>query len=174
MAQEQAAQGGGKRRGSQSLLWTLILAGVLVATSLASVILVFFGLLPTLVAFITDRSKGKTATFCVGGMNFCGLLPWLLDLWTHSNTVGTAMGIMTNPFALLVIFGSAGFGWALYLLMPQLVVSILTVTSQHKVASLRDEQKKMIEEWGAEVATIATEQAQQATKKQTQGRRRQA
>ena len=150
----------GKKGGTpQSLVWTLVIAGILVATSLPTVILVFFGLMPTLVAFITDRSKGKAATFCVGGMNFCGLLPWLLDLWTGSHTIGAAMGTLTNAIALLVIFGAAAFGWALYLLVPQVVVSILTVTSQHKVAALRTEQKNMIEEWGAEVAAHATAHA---------------
>lgn len=144
-----------KPRANQSLIWTVIIAGVLAITALPTVILVFFGLLPTLVAFIIDRSPGKSTTFCVGGMNFCGLLPWLLDLWSGSNTISAAMIIMTNPFALLVIFGAAAVGWAFYMTIPQIVVSVLTVTSQHKVSVLRTEQKSMIEEWGAEVVPQA-------------------
>jgi len=144
-----------KPRANQSLIWTVIIAGVLVVTALPTLILVFFGLLPTLVAFIIDRSPGKATTFCVGGMNFCGLLPWLLDLWAGANTISSAMVIMTNAFALLVIFGAAAVGWALYMTIPQIVVSVLTVTSQHKVAGLRAEQKSMIEEWGAEVVPQA-------------------
>ena len=157
---KQAPPEKGRKGGrNQSMIWALMVSGVLVITALPTMILVFFGLLPTLVAFIVDRSKGKAATFCVGGMNFCGLLPWLLELWTKSHTISAAMGILTNVFALLVIFGSAAIGWAFFMTIPQIVVSILTVTSQHKVANLREEQKSMIEEWGPEVTDMATSAA---------------
>jgi len=156
----------GGSKGGQSLVWTLMLMGSLMAISLPTVILVFFGMMPTLVAAIVDRSKGKAATFCVGGMNFCGVFPWLLEMWFGHHSISAALGYLTDPFILLIMFGSSAFGWVMFTAIPPVVISILTVTSQHKVAGLRDEQKKMIQEWGAEVANLHKEQAVAAGGKQ--------
>jgi len=122
--------------------------------SLESVILVLVGMLPTIVAFIIDRTKQKSSTLCVGGMNFCGVFPYLLELWTSTNT--SAIAIITDIFKLVVMFAAAGFGWLLYLSIPPVIGAFLTVMSQRRVAQLRSNQKDIIEEWGEGVARNLT------------------
>ena len=136
------------------MLLFIIGGGAMLMISLPTVIVVLFGMLPTVVAAIVDRSKGKSATFCVGGMNFCGVFPWVVELWTGHHSVAAAMSLLTDVFILAVMFGSAAFGWMMLMSVPPVVISVLTITSQHKVSVLREEQKKMIEEWGTSVSGL--------------------
>ena len=132
--------------------WMFILVVGMMAASLPSVMLLAFGMLPTLVAAIIDRSHRRSATYCVAGMNLCGLFPYLLQLWFKSHSLQAAAAILTDVFALLVIYGAAAFGWLLFVIMPPTIVSFLTVLSQRRVSQLRAMQRKIVEEWGEGVA----------------------
>ena len=133
------------------ILIPLALVGVLII-SLPSIILVFFGMLPTLVALIVDRTSQKYAVFCVGGTNFSGVFPYLLDLWSGEHTAGSAIEILTDVFSLLLMYGAAGFGWMIFIAVPPVVGVFLTVMAQRRVSQLRRVQKELIEEWGEDVA----------------------
>ena len=56
-----------------------IVGGVAIFT-LPTVMLLGIGMMPTFVAMLTDRRKEKYATLCVGGMNFTGVLPFMIIL----------------------------------------------------------------------------------------------
>lgn len=141
-----------------SLAIFLIVAGLLVV-SFQTVVLLFFGMMPTLVARIIDRSYKHAATFCVGGMNFCGVFPYLLKLWKVNHTLAGAGDILTDVFALLAMYGSAAFGWMLFVLIPPGVVTFLNVMAQRRVAQLRTRQREIIEEWGEGIVAVATPKA---------------
>lgn len=143
-----------KRRGRSNLTWILLILTFFLVIASPTVIVIFFGLLPTLVAYIIDRSKSKAATFCVGGINFVGVFPYVISLWTERNTIDAAMAIVSDLFAMLVMYSAAAFGWLLFLAMPTVVSSFVLVLQQRKVAQLRAEQKELIEEWGPEVAAL--------------------
>ncbi len=145
------ARGGGFLRNSAPL-WASIIIVLMIVVSLSSMVLVFFGMVPTIVAFVIDRSKQKSATFCVGGMNFCGVFYNLLELWSGFNTWNQAVSILTDVFAQAIMFSAAAFGWMLYISVPPVVIAFLTVMLQHKVAQLRAAQKEIIDEWGEDVA----------------------
>ena len=65
----------------KSIVWGLFILVLLLMAALPTVMVIAFGMLPGMVAFIVDRSKERSATFCVGGMNLCGVFPYLLELW---------------------------------------------------------------------------------------------
>ena len=126
--------------------------------SLPTLLLIFFGLMPSIVALVIDRTEGRYATFCVLGMNFSGLFPFLTDVWFQVHTTDMAIQIMTNVFNLLIIYGSAGFGWMLYMALPPVITTFLSAMSQRRVAVLREKQAQIIEEWGESVTTILDSQ----------------
>jgi hypothetical protein len=147
------------KRASFAPIWIgLTIIGVVII-SLATVLLMFFGMLPTMVALIIDRTRQKYAVFCVGGMNFGGVFPYLLDLWAGENTAGSAMEILTNVFSLALMYGAAGFGWMIFIAVPPVVGAFLNVLAQHRVSQLRRDQKELIEEWGEDVAASMNEPA---------------
>jgi hypothetical protein len=137
-----------------AMVWGAIIFVGVVVISPETVILVAFGMLPTISAFIIDRTPQKHAGTCVGGLNFCGLFSYILDLWAGGADVAAAMQIITDPYAILVIFSSAAFGWMLFMTIPPVVSTFLTVMSQRRVGLLRVTQKELIEEWGEAVAEI--------------------
>ena len=157
------------RKMSLAPLWIgLTFVGVVIV-SLPTVMLLFFGMLPALVAAIIDRSSQRYSTFCVGGMNLCGVFPYLLDLWSGPTDIASAVDIFTNVFALMLMYSAAGFGWMLYLALPPVVVALLQVMAQRRIAQCRELQNGLIEEWGDDVAhpeeemgVVASEPREQA------------
>ncbi len=131
--------------------WALFIAGTLFIFP-GLVLLVVCGLIPGIVAYLIDRSPKKYATFCVGGLNLAGICPAALKLWNGDNNVAQAFAILTSPFELIIMFAAASFGWLIYIFVPPIVVALLTVIAQHRVAQLREEQKVLIKDWGDGVA----------------------
>ena len=125
--------------------------------SLPSLIVLSIGLLPTAVAFIVDRSDHKSGTFCVGGMNFSGVLPFIIKLWSESHTVIAAIEIISDIFSLLIMYAAAGFGWMMFLAIPPVISSFLSVISQTRLKALRANQKRIIDQWGPEVVIDSNE-----------------
>ncbi len=125
---------------------------ILVVVSLPTVLLLFFGMLPAIVAYIIDPSKHKASTICVGAMNFAGVFPYLLDQWTGIHSIDTVLVVLTDVFALMVMYSAAACGWMLFLAVPPMVGILLNWTAQRRIAALRARQKSIIEEWGKDMA----------------------
>jgi len=143
------------RRRASTVLWVSIVAMGLLIFSLPTVIVFIFGMVPSMAAYVVDRTKEKYATFCVASMNFCGVFPYLLDLWFNTHTIYAATNILADVFALVIMLGAAASGWIIYTTVPPVISSFLSVIAQQRVNALRSEQKKLIEEWGQAVAVQA-------------------
>lgn len=150
---DQEAINAQRQRGGRNLTWIMVVAGTLMVLALPTMIILFFGMLPTMVAFIVDRTKGKSATFTVCGINFIGTFPYIMSLWTEENTIDAAMS-MLDIFTLLVMYSSAAFGWMLFMTAPPIISSFVEVMHQRKIATLRAQQKSLIDEWGPTVADL--------------------
>ena len=135
--QEQDSKPTGNFKKNQLTLWLSIGFAVTVIMSLPSVMLILFGLLPTFVAYVVDKTPQKNAAFCVGGINICGVLPYLIDLWIGENSMDEAIKTLTDVFALVVMYGAAAFGWMLFQSLPPIVGAFITVLAQSRVSSLR-------------------------------------
>ncbi len=132
----------------------LVLAGLaLVPLVLPTLILLFFGLLPTLAAALVERGPQRYAWVCVGGLNFAGLSPFLFELWSDGHTIDHALAEVTSVLALLMAYGAAGFGWLLYMALPPVVGAIVQVAAQRRGQTLRATQLKLVERWGSDVST---------------------
>lgn len=125
------------------LLLALFIAG-------ATVTLLFICLLPSFVAWFIDRTEQKYAAFCVTGLNFCGLFPYLIELWGDHN-MEHAINLITDVFVMVVVYGSAAMGWAMFLFIPPVVSSFMTALTERRLSALRANQAKLINEWGEEV-----------------------
>ncbi len=152
--QQQQQPSRNSRRRATLVLWVSVAMVVLLIFSLPTVIVFIFGMLPSFAAYIIDRSKEKYATFCVASMNFCGVFPYLMDLWLGTHSIYEATNIMADVFALMIMFGSAAIGWIIYSSMPPVISSFISVIAQQRVNALRAQQRKLIEEWGEAVARL--------------------
>jgi hypothetical protein len=159
-------------RGLRRIVWILLCLVALLVISLPTVLLLLFGMLPTVVAWVIDRSKQKYATFCVCGMNFSGVFPFLSDIWFKDHSTDAAVRILTNVFDLFVIYGAAAFGWLMYIAVPPVVTQFISAMLQKRVETLREQQRKIVEEWGEGVSMLVDAQQQQAAAPAQKGRAR--
>ncbi|WP_235062919.1 acyl-CoA synthetase [Paramagnetospirillum caucaseum] len=146
-----AKKGGGAPAGINRGVVLMVLAA-LVPFSLPTVVLVGFGMLPTLASWATEKGPNKYAFLCVGGLNFAGVFPYLFTLWFGVHTLDEAFRMLTDPIMLMTAYGCSAIGWGIYAAMPPMVASYLSASSQRRVNNLKAAQKKLIEEWGDEVA----------------------
>ena len=135
----------------RALSWGLLIAATFMMISLPSMILLLFGMVPTIFAWIVDKTEKKYAMFSVLGMNFSGLLPFLIDVWFKDHSTQAAINILSNILDLSIIYGAAFFGWFLYKSLPPLIFTFLKVISERRITVLKTNQKKILEEWGEEI-----------------------
>ncbi len=142
----------------------LMLAGLaLVPFALPTLLLLLIGMLPTLAAVFAERGSSKQAWVSVGGLNFAGLAHWMLNLWFAHHTLGYAIQQLRTITPLIVAYGGAALGWAIYLAMPPLVNAVTTVTSQRRVVTLAAEQRKLVELWGDSVISRESKSSEPPT-----------
>lgn len=142
--QKRSAKKGGVANG----IGMLVMGVPLVILFLPTVVLLALAMLPTVVAFVAERGKYRYGFICIGGFNFAGVSPYLLNMWFERHDITMALDTLSDVFALMLIYGAAGFGWVLYAVTPTLVGSFLSLTSSRRVAKLRADQRKLVEQWG--------------------------
>lgn len=112
-ARHTAAKSAMKRKrpainGSALLLLFFFIGALL--TALPTAIILGIGMLPTVVAYLVDRTPGRCTTMTVAGLNFTGVAPYLMKLWMTKSGIANAVAIVVDPFALVVMYGAAGAG----------------------------------------------------------------
>ncbi len=125
--------------------FTLILSGVLM---LPFTVLFLFGMLPTMAAWVIDHRPEKNASVTVALMNFCGVVPNLLNLWSKGGDMSAAIEIIKDPFNLLCMYGAAGMGWLLIAAMPPVMFFLIGIKREESVRQLTQRMQKLQEEWG--------------------------
>ncbi|MEE8333815.1 MAG: hypothetical protein V3R85_08195 [Alphaproteobacteria bacterium] len=128
----------------------LILAGVLgvLFVALPTAILLSVGMMPTLVAMIVDMTRGRYLTKCVAGMNLAGVFPFLHSLVTTSHDMSTAINIVSDPFAWLVMYSAAAMGWLVFMGLPGVVSMFKVLTAKRRIYILQEQQRNLLNEWG--------------------------
>ena len=150
------AKAAGKARPRGPRPWVKVLALIILfpfAAVLLPTTLIFVVMMaPTLVAFVTDRSRDKHLAITVGMLNFVGTLPAIIELWSRGQSHQTAMLLISDVFVWAVAYGAAFAGWAIFAVMPTMVGSYYRMTTETRVNILVKQQKELIAEWGSAVA----------------------
>ncbi len=147
-------------------MMALFAAVILMLVSMASLVLVVFGMLPTFVAVLVDRSPQRFAFISVMAMNLAGVFPYLLDLWMGSNSMSVAIDSLTDVFSLFTMYGSAAVGWVLFIVTPPIVTTVMTFIAQRRVSILRANQKRLLAEWGNAVANLEDDPTEESEAKE--------
>ena len=130
------------------LMFMALAAGLFLPTS----IVLGAAMVPTIVALLTDQDPEKYATLTVGPLNFCGVLPMAITLWSGENSLTQALRLLSDPVNWLMMYGAAGLGWMLFYMIPPVVAAFVVRRHEAEIARLTEHQEKLVEEWGAEVA----------------------
>lgn len=144
-----------KSRGGWRILMIITVLGLGLAV-LPTMVVVAVGMLPTLVAYIIDGRREKYAAFSVGCMNFCGVLPFMLQLWMTEHTFARAWQIVGDPVVWMVMYAAAAVGWIIYYGAPHIVAAYLRFQLDRRIQKLRGYQKDLVEEWGDSITRGVT------------------
>jgi len=143
------------RRGGPSA-WTLLMffmvSIVVAAAAFPTFLLLVVGLMPAAVASLIDRSRERDLSGCILAANLSGLAPSLIKLWWNGNGLDQALALLSDVFVWLMAIGSAALGWVLVFMIPPLIEVLLVAVTNQKLRRLRARQKRLIEEWGEEIA----------------------
>lgn len=142
-----------RRNGSVKTRAFLILIGVLgfLFAALPTAILLSVGMMPSLVALIVDVTRRRYLTKCVAGLNLAGVLPFLHKLLTTGHDVPTAMGIVSDAFAWLVMYSAAAMGWLLFMGLPGVVSMFKSLSAKRRIYVLQERQRELLNEWGESI-----------------------
>lgn len=132
----------------------MVFCGVIafIIAALPSVIIVLVGMIPTVVAYIIDLTPGRYAARCVAGLNIAGVVPFLNRLWTSTNDLPSAIGIVTDVYAWLAFYAASGVGWLLFASLPGIVASFKTYSAKRNANALRARLEELKGEWGDEIS----------------------
>ena len=90
-------KGGGG--GVQLFLLGLGFIGMAVFAAPTCVLLVF-GMVPSIVAYVVDRGKRPMQAFTIAPLNLAGLMPYLLELWTGHDQMPTVVHLFDQRLCL--------------------------------------------------------------------------
>lgn len=136
------------------LLFLALAAGLFLPTA----IVLGAAMIPSIVALMIDDDPDKLGTMTVAPLNLCGALPSVMALWSRDNSIGQAMHQLSEPTNWLMMYGAAAIGWAIYSFVPPIVSGCVVRRHEAEIARLADHQRKLVEEWGSDVANAASAQ----------------
>lgn len=144
-----------RRKKSKGLTWrgqiVLIFSLLAAVAALPTTVMLFLGMLPTMVCLFIDRTAEKTRVLTVGAMNAAGCSPFIVQLWTTHNTFENSMSITTDPRTVIVMYCAAGVGYMLDWAISGIVATIMVQRAQHRIGLIQKKQEEMVERWGREV-----------------------
>ena len=117
----------------------------------ATFMLLAFGMVPTLAAYLSDPDPRKFAARSVGGPNFAALAPYGVRIWTQGHSEQALFDIASDMNVWLVVLLASAGGWLLHLGMPIVVGTVMRFRDSRRVVRLEARKTALIEEWGDEI-----------------------
>ena len=141
-----------KKPGKLKIILMMILVGMAMPFMLPTIILLLAGFAPTYVAFATDSDPQKSAAVSVGSLNFAGIVPFLIDLWSKGQTTENALHILTDTKSWLVILGASAIGQLIIYTVPPAIATLTLTHAESRIKALRKNLDLLKESWGTDIA----------------------
>ncbi len=114
-------------------------------------IILLVGMIPSIVAFIVDRTKGRMRAMTVGAINFAGCTPFLVEVFKKGNDISTAVSYIMEPRTIVVMYMAAGMGYLIDWALTGIVSSIMVQRAKARIKEIHKQQKDLVDRWGPEV-----------------------
>lgn len=119
--------------------------------SMYAVVVVLFGLLPGLIAMIIDQDPKRFISKIVLSFNAVGIIQPIVTMMKAGGSKSIGLEILIEPQTWLMIYSAASIGWAVYWIVPQLVVQAHNIKAQLRIQQLTFEMDRLTVEWGDEI-----------------------
>jgi glucan phosphoethanolaminetransferase (alkaline phosphatase superfamily) len=149
----------GRKRKKISLTGVILMIAFLVTAMVfyPTTIILVAGMVPTLVAFMTDDQPQRLGPITVGCLNFCGVCAILMQLWMVEHSFNYAMELITAPLNWLIMYAAAALGWGVWYAIPALYAGASVAAARSRLESLRKSREELLQEWGADLNRIEAE-----------------
>lgn len=147
-----------RRRSRRSVTAIVMCLFVLSIMFMPTAMIFAVGMVPTLVAYISGRDPDRYAPIAVGSLNFCGVMPTVIDLWQTGHTVSNAARILGDPLNWLIMYAAAAIGWLIYFTVPAATQAFIAHSHQAHIAKKQKLQNELLAEWGRAVAGLPDEE----------------
>jgi cobalamin biosynthesis protein CobD/CbiB len=148
--------------GSASTVKTIVALiglGILLYIFRPTAVVLIFGLFPTAIAFLMDRTPERHGVISVGAMNMAGVLPILVLLWTQDHSVAHAVKQLSDPLNGAVIVLTSLIGLTIYLAAPSLAMFVLRFRLTRREREVEQRQRDLEMAWGRDVASAEAAEA---------------
>ena len=123
---------------------------VLAVTVLPAFIVIYGGMLPTMVAFLVDDRPGRYLFRTVGVTNGAGVIPYLPGSFQFLSNSGVIVSPAANFDTWLTIYGAAIGGWFLVICVPILWQIGFEMVLQFKIRRYEQARGALAQEWDLE------------------------
>lgn len=130
-------------------LWIFLLP--LIWLGYPTVLMMTLGMLPTLVSWLMERDFGNPRTLSIGVFNMCGVIPYLIELWEHYQSLKYAMQIFMDVNSWFMMYGTAFVGYTIYWGVPKIVLGAMRITARKRIRYLKQAQGVLLKEWGNQI-----------------------
>ncbi len=127
----------------------IILFILICIISFPIVLILIFGLLPTLTILFVDK-KNYDKQLIVGCFNIAGVFFYLFGV-LNKFSVGQQNDIADNIFMTILMLGSAALGLVLYNELPNFYAYLYKIISTRKIDKINTRLEKLKEDWGEEI-----------------------
>ena len=127
----------------------IILFILICIISFPIVLILIFGLLPTLTILFVDK-KNYDKQLIVGCFNIAGVFFYLFGL-LNKFSVGQQNDIADNIFMTILMLGSAALGLVLYNELPNFYAYLYKIISTRRIDKINTRLEKLKEDWGEEI-----------------------
>jgi hypothetical protein len=117
----------------------------------ATTILLFVGMLPTIVSRFVDKTPEKTKSLTIGFMNFAGCFPFWLKMVQRGHDLQAVADVVFQPLTIVIIYASALVGYLIEWGVVGFVATIMVQKGKHRLTEIVKIQEAMVKKWGPEV-----------------------
>lgn len=114
--------------------------------------LLFVGMLPTVMARLTDNSKERTKVLTVGFMNFAGCFPFLYQLVDMGLKLENSLTMLSDPITVVIIYSAAVLGYGIDWVVTNMVATIMVQKGRNRLENIKKTQENLVRQWGPEVS----------------------
>src|SRR5262249_5749123 len=117
-------------------------------------------LLPSVVAWYSDRTESKGTFKTVLACNLAGTLPTLTPMFRASIDMQPfdVAGMGAEASVWPIIYSAGAVGWGLVFLCRFIARFIVILNYEYRIAAMERMQRKLVEEWGPQIRQAGGEQ----------------
>lgn len=149
------AKPGRRKMGGRNKLLLILFSLLLMGLFRTGFIFIIIGMMPSIVMHFMDVTRKRYSFKTILACNLSAMMPFVGKMASFGPSSTVMESIMGDAANWMLIYGSALIGWALVRVAPMVAMTFIGGFHGTQIAMLRNNQKRIENEWGAEVTQFS-------------------